>query len=178
MKASLVILALLLVTASLPAQSAFPTAWTGTYAGEMKIGNVGQPTALVPVTFELKELLADSLWSHKMVFDSEQYGKITKDYLLRAASKGDTVSFILDEQNGIVMDQTLLNDCFYGMYTVLGNTYVATLRRLPDGTLLWDLFAAPQSSRKVSEADAGGAEPIEVEGLRVSLQQTVFLHRE
>lgn len=174
----LLLLGAFALTTPLPAQTDF-SAWEGHYAGQMSIDNVGQPPQTVAVSFELLPLIADSLWSHKMTFQSERHGEITKDYRLRAAIRGDTVNFVLDEQNGIEMPQTLLNDCFYGMYTIMGMTYVATLRRLPDGVLLWDLFAAPVSAQKVSEIVLqDGEDPTEMIGLRPTLQQTVFLRKQ
>ncbi|OAV43707.1 hypothetical protein [Lewinella sp. 4G2] len=172
---SLLTLLLLIITISLTAQTTFPNKWVGDYDGTMIIGNAGQANATVPVTFTLEELIADSVYIHRMVFNSEQYGVITKDYQLVAQTAGDTTHFILDERNGITMDQTLMNDCFYGMYTVMGSTYISTLRRLPDDTLLWDLFAAKSDTERVTELE--GKEPIKVVGLTVGLHQTVYLKK-
>ena len=159
----------------------FPDAWTGRYTGLMTVENAGQPALKIAVSLTIETLEADSLWTHRMVYyASKQYPEITKDYLLRAAVRGDTINYELDEQNGIVMELTYLGDCFYGMYTVLGTTYITTLRRLPDGQLLWDLFAAPESSRRESETEMGPPEdrqPVRVEGLKPSLHQTVFLRK-
>lgn len=161
------------------AQSTFPELWSGIYSGTMKIGNTDRPTIMVDVEFELLELINDSAWTHKMTFRSDNYGDIVKDYVIRAQAKGDTVNYFLDEQNGIGMETTLLNDCFYGTYTVSGTMYVSTLRRLDDQTLLWDLFAAEESSKKRSELIRleGEETEIEVFSLKPSLNQTVFLKR-
>ena len=159
----------------------FPDDWTGRYAGHMTVENAGRPALKIAVMLTIETLEADSLWTHRMVYEaSDKYPEITKDYLLRATTTGDTVNFELDEQNGIVMDLTYLGDCFYGMYTVLGTTYITTLRRLPDGQILWDLFAAPESSRRESETEMGPPEnrqPVRVEGLKPSLHQTAFLRK-
>ena len=168
----------LIVAGTLPAQAPVLDAWTGNYTGRMVAGTAKRPADTVDVTFTFTPLVADSLWAYTMVFDSERYGVVTKDYYLRAASLGDTVNFQLDERNGIVMDQTLMNDAFYGLYTLLGMTYVTTLRRLPDGTLLWDLFGVPESTRTMTSTPGGdGEEPIEVVGGKATLQQTVYLKR-
>lgn len=171
----LITLALLAISTSM-AQSI--THWEGEYTGTLIAGSVGNVTDSIPVTFNLREMVADSVWEHKMTFHSERYGTIVKDYRLIKDKATDSSSYVLDERNGIQMQLTLLNDALYGMYTVLGTTYVSTLRRLPDGRLLWDLFGAPVSSKTTTFSDATDQmDAMEVVGLKPSLQQTVFLSR-
>jgi len=159
------------------AQGTFPAKWMGEYQGTMTLGYTDRQSASVEVSLTIAEVIPDSVWTHKMVFRSEQYGLITKDYLIKAVSKGDSVNYVLDEQNGIAMEMSFMEDCFYGMYTVLGNTYITTLRRIGD-KLLWDLFAAPTSSLTITEHNGGKSEvPIKVESLKVNLHQTVLLEK-
>lgn len=163
-----------------PARKALTT-WQGNYHGTMTISSLRQPPSPVAVTLELHPLPNDTTgWVYRLTFDSEQYGKTVKDYRLYAKSPADTVNYLLDERNGITMPQTLLNDCLYGMYNVMGTTYVSTLRRLPDGELLWDLFGAKQEVESTSRIPAGNGkeeEDIVVEAFRPNFQQTVFLRR-
>ena len=53
---------------SLFGQNTFPSQWLGEYSGTMKISSLkGKPQQL-KVDFEIKEIIKDSLWSHKMVW--------------------------------------------------------------------------------------------------------------
>lgn len=171
-------LILALLTLPLNAQSSFPDAWTGTYAGTMLMSSTARPADSVTVEFTLAPLVADSVWQHRFVFKSKRYGDVVKDYRLVRPTAGDTINYLLDEQNGAVMEETFLNDAFYGIYQVGGSFYATVLRRLPDGRLLWDLFGGPtQTKTTVIPPQDEQGEPTEVEAMKPSFQQTVYLRR-
>lgn len=149
--------------------------WIGEYSGDMILGNVNRPNDTIPVEFTMDVIQPDSAWSYKMVFKSEKYGRIEKDYLFKATSVGDTVNFILDEQNGILMELSYMNGCLYGMYDVLNNTYISTMRRTEKG-LHFELISSPAKPTFNSMADAEvSEEPILVESFKPILHQTVHL---
>lgn len=162
------------------AQDDFPEAWIGEYEGEMSIGYVDKPGTVAQVSYSLYEIIADSVWSHKMTFTSEVYGEIIKDYVIRAKAKGDVVNFILDELNGVAMEMSYMNNCFYSLFELGGNSYSTTFRRLADGTLLWDLYMTPYSTKKVdiiSNGDKTEKQTFEVTSFKPSLHQTVIFEK-
>ncbi len=171
---------LIVIIYNTSAQSNFPEAWVGNYEGEMTIGYFDKPTTTAQVSYSLQEIITDSVWSHKMIFYSDEYGEVVKDYVIRANKKGDHVNFILDELNGIEMEMSFMNNCLYGIFTVSENYYSTTFRKLPDESLLWDLYVTPQDSKKVDAIESGtGAEKktFEVTSFKPSLHQTVVFKK-
>ena len=155
----------------------FPNGWIGKYAGDMVIANANRPNDTVAVEFTMKELIKDSLWTDNMHYFSEKWGNIEKNYLIRAVSRENKVDFQLDEQNGIIMELTLMNECFYGMYEVMGMIYTSTLRKHGD-QLFFELYAAPLENPTISETEADeNGESITVESPKPILTQSVVLTR-
>lgn len=149
----------------------FPQDWIGTYKGDMLIGNVGRLTDTIPVEYEMTTLEEDSIWTYKMTFYSEKYGTIVKDYKIVAKSKTNRQNYLLDENNGIVMEMTFMNGTFYGMYEVSNMTFVATMR-YTEGNIYYDLFAAPMANPTVTETE--GEESIQATSYATSLHQTAL----
>lgn len=153
----------------------FPEDWIGSYSGNMILGYVNQPADTIPIELEIKTLVEDSVWSHKMIYHSERFGEITKDYLIRIVSKGNRKNYLLDEQNGIIMPRSLMDNCFYGTYEVDGMLYMNTLRYL-DGKLIFDLYCSPKESVSRNNIEEEG-DLFVVDSYKVTLHQTAVLSR-
>ena len=136
----------------------FPNDWLGFYRGEMLIANMGRPTDTIDVEYEMVTVETDSIWTYKMTFFSEKYGTIVKDYKIVATSKNDKNNYLLDENNGIVMEITLMDGTFYGMYEVMDMMYISTMK-YTDGNIYYDLFAAPMANPMITATE--GEESIE-----------------
>jgi hypothetical protein len=149
----------------------FPKDWLGTYEGDMIVANINQASDTIAVTFECVEVIPDSVWSYTMIFHSERYGVIEKNYNIIAKEKGNRRDFLLDENNGIVMELTYMDATFYGMYEVMETYYVTTFQHRKDG-LFYDLFAAPVKNGKTSSTT--GENPIEAQSFKPVLHQTVL----
>lgn len=158
----------------------FPQNWEGNYEGDLIIGFANRPNDTVAVEFEMQPIIADSVWSYKTTFNSTRYGVIVKDYLLVRKTANNSTDFILDEQNGILMDMTYMNGTLYGMYEVLGQLYITTGRMI-NGQLYLDLFAAPMDDplTTLSEDDleTAGSDSIEAKSYKPNLHQTALLTR-
>ena len=158
------------------AQNSFPEDWVGDYAGKMILGYLDGQADTIDVELEIKEVIADSVWTHKMIYRSSKFGDITKDYLIRIVRKGDLQRFVLDEQNGIVMPLTYLGDCFYGTYDVMEMKYINSMRKM-DSTIIFDLFAGNEKSKKTDVFHEEGEEDFVVDSYSIELHQTAFLHK-
>ena len=164
----------------------FPDDWLGAYKGDMLIANLGRPTDTIPVEFNIVTLEEDSVWSYKMTFYSERFGTIVKDYKIVATSKDDDQNYLLDENNGIVMEITFMDGTFYGMYNVIDMMFINTMR-YTEGNIYYDLFAAPMADPMVtstiveeSEELSDGEkdeEPIEATSYGPTLHQTALFIR-
>lgn len=169
------LLPFLLLAVHLNAQE-FPADYTGTYLGPMSVSSLDGRTDTLEVRFELHALIPDSSWTWHMTYESDRYGTIVKDYLLKTAHKGQYRDFILDEQNGVQMEMTWLNDCLYGMYEVDATNYIVTLRTF-NQDLLFDLFTAPTNHPLITGTTSEGRE-VQVKSYKPTSQQTVHLWRE
>ena len=146
--------------------------WEGVYEGQMVIGNVSRPNDSVKVTFEFLPLEGDSTWTYKMTYLSDKYGTIVKDYQVKRVGDGK-VNFLLDEKDGIMIEMSLMNDCFYSMFEVLDNIYTTTLRKSGE-TLFFDLYSSSMNAGSMTKNGAEDPEEVfEVTSYKPALHQTV-----
>lgn len=160
------------------AQGQFPGDWIGKYRGEMILSNTDRPSSTVNVELDLQEVEKDSVWTYTMAYHSEKFGEMTKDYRIVRVKKDDPVHYLLDEQNGIVMELSYMNDCFFGMYEVMGTIYSSTIRMKEKDQLFFELYASPMSQPKVTYAEnEEGKDPIEAKSYKPRIVQSVQLDR-
>ncbi len=176
MKLLLIILAVFFAVNSMAQK--FPEDWIGSYSGDMILGYHNRPNDTIPVDLEIEEVEEDSTWTYRMTYHSDRFGEIVKNYLYVVKSKKDDTHYILDEQNGIKMNQTYMNGSFYGMYDVMGNTYVSTLRRTDEG-LYFELIAADLNNKLESASiPEANEDAIEVESPLVTIHQSALLKKQ
>lgn len=142
----------------------------------MILAQAVRPNDTIPVDFNFTELIEDSLWTYRMTYHSDKFGEITKDYLIRSAVKGDKKNFELDEQNGIIMELTLMNNTFFGMYNVMGDIYSISLR-LQENGLFFELYAASVDGARLSEVPGDNDDTIVAKSYKPKLVQSVVLTR-
>jgi hypothetical protein len=112
-----------------------------------------------------------------MTYHSAKYGEIVKDYIIRKT--GDAKSeYILDELDGILIEMTLMDNCFYSSFEVLGNLYMTTLYKRGDD-LFFDLVVVSIEPTKesTSEEDEEG-NSFQVSSYKPTLHQSVYLKRQ
>lgn len=160
---------------SVHAQSVLES-WEGTYEGDMVVGFDDRGNDSVYVLFQLLPIEKDSSWSYRMTYVSGEYGQIVKDYIIRRVGNS-TVDFLLDEKDGIVIEMSLMNNCFYDMFEVMDQLYATTLRKIDD-EIQFDLFTSTKANGTLtkSEADENG-DVYEVTSYKPNLHQTVVLKR-
>jgi hypothetical protein len=149
----------------------FPQDWLGSYNGDMLIAYAGRSTDTISVDYEMITMEEDSIWTYKMTFYSEKYGTIVKDYKIVAKSKMNHQNYLLDENNGIVMEMTLMDGTFYGMYEVMDMMYITTMR-YTEGNIYYDLFAAPMANPTITATE--GEESVEATSYATSLHQSAL----
>lgn len=137
----------------------FPLDWVGDYAGTM---HMFYPTVdridTVEVHFELKEIIADSSWTYIMTYKSEKYGDITKAYQMVKPSKDNDYLFHLDEKDGIIIEQILMDNTFYSSFSVMGS-YISSRMRRVEGGIEFEITSAKEEATSSSKS-----EPVETEG--------------
>lgn len=176
MKKYLLICILILTTVTTVNAQTTLEAWEGDYSGQMIIGFTNRPNDSLDVTFEFKPIKDDSVWSYKLVFNSETYGKIVKDYEVHRVGDSEK-DFLMDEKDGIIIEMSLLDGCFYDLFEVMDNYISSTLCKNGDD-LRFDLFMSSKKTGTVtsSEEDEEG-KTFEVTSYKPTLHQTVVLKR-
>ncbi len=113
------------------ADESFPGGWLGTYKGKMYI--IKQEKGIVDsvnVKFELLATRFSNQWAYRMTYNSAKYPEIIKDYLLVKPDSAATGTYMLDEKDGIIIQQTLLDNTFYSSFSVAGDYLHSTTRKI------------------------------------------------
>lgn len=127
----------------------FPEGWLGHYDGTMYLSNGQNPTDSLDVSLDIMELKKDSVWTYSMHYFSDKYGSIEKNYQIVRTADGR--GFQMDELNGIKIDMSYMNNCFYEIFEV-DNMLYSTSMRLINGGILFEIFGA--SMQHSNETDS------------------------
>lgn len=112
------------------AQSNFPVSWLGNYEGDMYLEYLDGIKDTVPVTFDLLETGQKNRWAYKMTYNSTKWGTMVKDYEIfwNDSLKSPNI-FLLDEKDGILIQEVFMNNRFYSHFEVEGGHFISLLER-------------------------------------------------
>jgi len=114
----------------------FPASWLGTWAGEMYIMKANSHIVdTVDVTFEFLPTKAVNRWMYKMTYKNPKYGNIVKAYELSKPDSLPQNTYLLDELDGIMIEEILMGNSLYSTFSVSDYRLFSTLRKEDD-----DLF--------------------------------------
>lgn len=133
----------------------FPKDWEGRYEGEMYWYVNGQLRGKIPCRHKISPQ-KPGVWSWTTEFDSTQLipQKVRKDYLLIEDKSQAQGHYILDEQDGILIDMILMSNSFYSQFEV-GNSKITTVDRLEGNTLYKEIIMVPKDKVRKSSAKTG-----------------------
>jgi hypothetical protein len=154
-------------------------AWIGKYAGTMKLSSINGWNDEVHVEFEFREIKKDSVWTYTMCYKSEQLGELIKDYRIIRPTGNVKSAFKLDEQDGIIIDMTYMNNCFFSMFEVEGMIHTSSMQ-LVDTTIRFEMFGGDlttPSNVTTSLPEGDSNETYKVSSYKPSYAQTVSLKR-
>ena len=150
----------------------FPKSWTGNWKGELSwySGNSKEPRK---VNMEIRITALDSvnMYSWQII-----YGSVTEDnrpYILKAIDP-DKGYWVIDEKNGIVLDQYRIGDRFIGSFSVQKSTIVNSYRMEKDSMVV-EFYS--YSSAPVSTTGNGTDDSPKVDSYRVGSFQKAVLYR-
>ena len=122
MKVIIILLTTCISFLAMGQSTSFPQSWAGNWKGELEWYKTGKAERQ-KVNMELRIQPADSIntWSWQII-----YGSVTEDNRPYKLILKDTsgVHWVIDENNGIMLDQYWLANKFCGAFTVMGNTIV------------------------------------------------------
>jgi hypothetical protein len=153
--------------------TAFPQNWVGNWKGELQWFKTGQP---VPqkVNMELRIQPTDS--AHKFTWQLI-YGSVADDnrpYTLLAKDTSG-IHWVIDENNGIVLDQFWVGGKFCGAFTVMNNSIVNNYW-IEDGKLMMEFYSI--SKNPIATTGNGTEESPSVDSYRIGSYQKAILSRQ
>jgi hypothetical protein len=172
MKFFLAIMLFALVSSYTNAQSAFPESWVGNWKGELQWFRTGI-TEPQKVNMELRIQKGDSAGNYTWHL---VYGSVSEDsrpYVLKAkdAVKGH---WVIDELNGIILDQFWVANKFCGAFTVQNSTIVNNYW-VEDDKLMIEFYSL--GAKPLVTTGLGTEESPKVDSYRVGGYQKAILSR-
>ncbi|MBC7892368.1 MAG: hypothetical protein H7Y12_09160 [Sphingobacteriaceae bacterium] len=118
---------LLIALVSTTSAQSFPQSWQGTWHGTLQIHNVKGVAQTVPMAVEITPT-ADSLrWRFALIYGEDTAkGRRAYDLLIVDRAKGH---YVTDENNGIKLDNYLLDGRLLSQFTVQGSRLISSFER-------------------------------------------------
>ncbi|MCB0819690.1 MAG: hypothetical protein KDC13_03635 [Bacteroidetes bacterium] len=162
--------AIFLLPLSLLSQDEFPTAWLGSWKGELEVFPESQSLQHVEVSLEIKKTDIPGTYTWLTVYNSSER-RIEKEYLLREidASRG---MFEIDEQDGIILPATLLGNELWSFFSVQG-IFLVSVYRFSAEFIEFEIPSALQADEKQSGGQNDSIPAVQSYPVR-SLQKTRF----
>ena len=173
MKSLLIAFSLILISWNSFAQLAgFPRNWEGDWKGELTWYQTGKS---VPqkMNMELRIHPTDSsnTWTWQIIYGSEK--EDTRPYTLKG-NDSTGVHWLIDENNGIVLDQFFVGNKFCGAFTVMNATIVNNYW-MEDGKMMIEFFSI--SAKPLTTTGKGTAENPKVDSYKIGSYQHAVLTR-
>ena len=103
----------------------FPTDYLGIYKGDLKIVNTSG-TQTIPMEFHLKATDSIGKYVYTLVYgEGEKRQERLYHLIEKDAAKGN---YVVDENNGILLDAKLVDNTLYSMFEVQGSLLTTTER--------------------------------------------------
>lgn len=172
MKSFLAALLFLSVTSSGIAQLSFPESWVGNWKGELQWFRTGT-TVPQKVSMELRIQKGDSAGHYTWHLIYGSAAEDSRPYILKPkdAAKGH---WVIDELNGIVLDQFWVADKFCGAFTVQNSTIVNNYW-IENGKLMIEFYSL--GAKPLITTGLGTEESPKVDSYRVGSYQKAILSR-
>lgn len=154
----------------------FPDDWLGTYQGDLELYNAkAGKTMSLPMTIiiEKTDTAGRWRWYSKALYQGKE---IIKDYNLVRHDSMPKNYFIMDENNGILLDRILLDDAFYDYFEVNGLGLYGITRKMGDD-LHFEIASFRKNTATVSRYDGEDFQVDSVVSYKVVNTQKVLLKR-
>lgn len=156
--------------------AAFPAAYVGKWSGELDIFSARGKVQSVPMQLHIIPI-DDTTFTYTIYYGEDlEAGK--RDYLLRKGEQGDH-HWIIDEQDGILLDNFYVGGVLHGPFTVAGSALNSSLEIKGD-ELRYSIISGPAEPFRASEAtsvEEGETTTYQVESFEVRNFQRAFLKR-
>jgi hypothetical protein len=150
----------------------FPRDWLGTWKGQLQWFKTGTAKPQ-QVQMELRIAAGDSAGTYHWHLQYGAAGADSRPYLLKPvdAEKGH---WVIDERNGIVLDQFWVGNRLCGAFTVQNNTIINSYQ-VEDGKLQVEFYSLP--AKPLQSSGLGTDDSPKVDSYRVGSYQKALLER-
>lgn len=150
----------------------FPYSWSGNWKGELQWfkGNAREPQR-VPMELRIAATDTAGWYTWQLI-----YGAAAEDnrpYLLMSKDTA-TGHWVIDERNGIILDQFIRGGRFCGVFTVMGNTILNSYTREGD-TMTVEFYS--YTAKPIATTGEGTDDSPKVDSYRIGGFQKAVLHR-
>jgi hypothetical protein len=162
----------------------FPDDWLGSYEGKMLWYAGNNKKAEIPIRIEISITEDPNRLHWKTTYDSTAAvpQKIVKDYFLISNDSLGKNHFILDENNGIFIDQILIDNTLYSSFEILSDVqngrsnHLISIDRLVDKNQLYHEVISYKSPDRKS-GDIGESKGYTIKSSSVINTQKALLYR-
>ncbi|HRX94355.1 MAG TPA: hypothetical protein P5158_09575 [Chitinophagaceae bacterium] len=148
----------------------FPQNWEGNWKGKLNWFRTGN-TEPQQVDMELRIHKSASGWSWHIIYGTEK--EDSRPYILKPADSTG-IHWVIDENNGIVLDQFWIADKFSGAFTVMNSTLMNSYQLLGD-SLVVEFYSF--GAKPLNTTGGGTAENPKVDSYRIGAYQKAVLYR-
>jgi len=113
----------------------FPEDWLGKWEGDLKIFNKEGVNMELTMALDLEEMESDSLYQWTLKYISEERTDERKYFLKKGYDHEN--HWIVDEDNGILLDGYVLSNCLYVLFEV-GNNRIQTSYTLEGNEMIFE----------------------------------------
>lgn len=132
----------------------FPESNFGIYIGMLQIQSaMGEQR--VPMEFHLKPTDTVGRYAYTLVYGTGEKKQERKYYLVE--SNKERGEYLIDENNGILLQAQHFNNRLYSMYAVAGNI-LTTFITFQENSMLFEITVASQEKAKDSKEESDGTE--------------------
>lgn len=155
-------------------EPSFPAKWEGEWTGDLIISTGAGEAQRIPMILRILPL-EGGRHTFTLVY-GEDTPENTRPYWLQAvdASKGH---YEVDEDNGIILDDFLINGVLYSRFEVMGSLLLTTLEER-DGQLIYEIISGPMEPiRTTGDTIIAGEDIPPVKGYGINVQQRAVLRK-
>lgn len=159
-----------------PTSTKFPEDWLGEYTGNLALFNAEKGKMMeLPMTIIISETDIKNRWKwfSKTIYNGQE---IIKDYALTRHDSMPKNHFIMDENNGILLDRVLLDNAFYDYFEV-GDLGLYGITRKVGNDIHFEIASFPLSAQTHSFYKGEDFEVDTVTSFKVINTQKVLLKR-
>jgi hypothetical protein len=101
--------------------TSFPNSFIGNWKGTVQWNRQGKPAQQFTMQLKVKPTDTAGTYTWQIIYGDKEQD--SRGYLLKAADTAK-MHWVIDERNGIILDNYIYANCIHGAFTVKGNTII------------------------------------------------------